>query len=631
VRPANQPRIAHPAVLIRRTLSLVSVSCCALLLWSAFPANPTCGAALLLLAAIAFADPTAGLMMVLALSPIATMAVSSFWGTPGDWAESVVLAAGLGWLLRQVIRDDCCRPAAGVWPAIILLCVGIASLGVQFAVVATRVSPLLLAADVAGSLHTYVTARSDSTLVVRPVALLLEGLLVFVVAATPRSADANRAVFRMFVFGACGAAVLNLTRLAGGALRSETPFAAALQLARTVRVSLPYADVNAAGSYFLLALFVAWGVLAAADKRARLAWAGAIVLLGAALWISGSRAALVACLATAIALTALRTIRARRYWTLAAVTTGAVLLFSIFPYPLIDPRSLDAIAIRAEMARAAFRLFSTEPLLGIGVGQFFERSGDFIRDPTVHALYAHENAHNNFLQVLAETGLVGFTAFVWLLVGAGRAIARTLRSQSGDRAVLTGATAGLCAFLVTCLAGHPLLITEVALAFWGLLGASVAPTPPVAAKSTVPARSLAAVALVTLAIGLPFRVGRATNAVDLDHIGFGVTRWNFDREGVRYRQMSSRATLFVPSDAAAIELPYRLQWGRDPVTLQLEFRGRTADRLVVADHEWRTYRLLVPEGANKRRYLPLGLTVLQGDPSAVLLGKISAHQQKGVR
>ena len=433
----------------------------------------------------------------------------------------------------------------------------------------------------------------------------------------------------MFVVGACGAAVLNLTRLASGALRSETPFAAALQLARSVRISLPYADVNAAGSYFLLALFTAWG-LAAADRRARGGWTIALLVLGAALWISGSRAALVACLVTAIAVSALRAITARRYWTLGAVTTGAVVLFAIFPYPLIDPRSLDAIAIRAEMSRAAFRMFSTEPLLGIGVGQFFERSGEFIRDPAVHAMYARENAHNNFLQILAETGLVGFTAFLWLLVDAGRAIARALRNGAPEKALPAGAVAGLCAFLATCLAGHPLLLTEVSLAFWGVLGASVAAAPPVDAKSMLPSRSLAAAALIVLAIGLPFRLGRATNAIDLEHVGFGVTRWNFDRDGVRYRQMSSRATLFVPSDATAIELPYRLQWGRDPVTLQLDFRGRISDRLVVSDHEWRTYRLLVPEGANKRRYLPLGLTVLQGEPAAVLLGKISVHQQKGV-
>jgi len=59
-----------------------------------------------------------------------------------------------------------------------------------------------LAVDLANSLDTYVTARSDSTLAIRPVALLLEGLLVFVVAATPRPADANRRVLRMFVVGA---------------------------------------------------------------------------------------------------------------------------------------------------------------------------------------------------------------------------------------------------------------------------------------------------------------------------------------------------------------------------------------------------------------------------------------------
>jgi hypothetical protein len=600
------------------------------LLWSAFPANPVCGAALVVLAAVAFADPAGGLMIVLALSPIATTAVSTFWGMPGDWAEMVALAAGFGWLLRQAIRDDCCRPAAAGWPALVLTVVAVGSLAAQLAVVATRISPSLMAAELAQSLPTYVTTRNQSTAVVKPVALLLETLLVFVVAATPRTADVNRRVLRMFVFGACGAAVLNLARLAGGALRSETPFAAAVQLVRTVRVSLPYADVNAAGSYFLLAILTAWGLAMAGPSRVRLGWLAAMMLLGAALWISGSRAALIAGLVTAIALSAVSALRARRYWLLAAVTAAAVLLFWIFPYPLIDPRSLDAIAIRAEMARAAFRMVSTEPLLGIGVGQFFDRSAEFIRDPAVHAAYARENAHNNFLQVLAETGIVGLTAFLWLLVDASRAIVRALRTQTGGRNLLTGAAAGVCAFLVTCLAGHPLLITEVSLAFWGVLGAIVAAAPPVAARSSVPSRTLAAAALLTLAVALPYRIGRATNAVDLDHVGYGLTLWNADRGGVKYRQIQSRATLFVPSDAMSIELPYRLQWGQDPVTLQLDFRGRTADRFVVSDHEWRTYRLVVPEVGSTRRYLPLGVTVLQGEPSAVLLGKISV-KQKGVQ
>jgi hypothetical protein len=628
---SSQPGLPCPAVLIR-TLSLVSALCCGLLLWSVLAANPVCAGVLMLIAGVAFADPAAGLMVVLALGPLATTAVSTLWGTPGDWAETVVLAAGLGWLLRQAVRGDRYRPAAGGQPAVVLACVGIASLGVQLAVLATRISPELLAADLVSSLHTYVPFRSESTLLVHPVALLLEGLLVFMVAATPRPADVNRRVLRMFALGACGAAVLNLTRLAGGALRSETPFATALQLARTVRISLPYPDVNAAGSYFILALFTAWGFLATAGLRARGAWAAAVAVLGGALWISGSRTALVAALLTAIALTALRTGRARRVWMLGAAATVAALLVAVFPFRIVDRTSLEAIGMRAEMARTAGRLLATEPLFGIGVGQFFERSGEFIRDPGVHAQYPHENAHNNFLQILAETGLVGMTVFLWLLAATGQAVVRSLRS--GDhRAVLSGAAAGLCAFLLTCLAGHPLLMTEPALAFWGVLGAVVASSPPGATRVGVSSRvmsAMAAAAVVTLVVGLPFRIARATNAVELDHVGYRVTRWNFDRDGVRYRQMTSGATLFVPADAAVIELPYRLQWGHEPVTLRLDFRGRTADRLVVSDHAWRTYRLVVPEIRNDRRYLPLVLTVLQGDESAVLLGKMSVHDRKGV-
>jgi hypothetical protein len=123
----------------------------------------------------------------------------------------------------------------------------------------------------------------------------------------------------------------------------------------------------------------------------------------------------------------------------------------------------------------------------------------------------------------------------------------------------------------------------------------------------------------------------AADVVDMDHVGYRVTLWNTDSGGVRYRQMESGATLFVPAEAAVVELPYRLQWGATAVTLQLEFLGRTADRLVVDNHDWRTYRLVVPEAHGTRRFLPLTLTVLQGDDAAVLLGKMTVRNRQGVR
>jgi O-antigen ligase len=618
-------------VFIRRTLSVVGALCCALLLWSAFSANTVCALVLLLIAAIAFADPVAGLMLVLAFSPVASVAVATFWGTPGDWAEMVVLAAALGWLLRQAVRGDCFQPVTGGRAVVILTLVGIASLVVQFSVLATQISREGLAADLRESLHGYATTRNLSAQAVRPVALLLEGLAVFTAAATPRAPGVSRRVLQMFALGACGAAVLNLSRFAGGALRSETPGAAALQLARTVRISLPYADVNAAGSYFLLALCVAAGLVAAARLRMRAVWAPVAVLLGGALWISGSRTALVAALVTAVALIARRAVHARRYRALGAAAAAALLLVWLFPFPIVHPGSLLAVATRAELGRTALRLFASEPLFGVGVGQFFARSAGAIRDPAIRLLYPQENAHNNFLQVLAETGIVGMAAFLWLLIAVAQAILYSSRREE-DARVLRGAAAGLCAFLATCLAGHPLLTTEVAIAFWGVLGTTVAAFPPAATTLPIRATRVAvAAAAIVLAAGLPFRIARATNAVELEHMGYRVTGWSFDRDGVRYRRMATGATLFVPARAAAIDLPYRLQWGHDPVTVQLNFRGRVANRLVVSDHRWQTYRMVVPATRGRERYLPLEIHVLAGDGSAVLLGKMEVHQRQGSR
>jgi hypothetical protein len=612
-----------------RTLSFVSFAGCAVLVWSGVVAHPACATILLLVAAAAFARPPAALMIALALSPVATMGIGILLGLRGEWAEAVVLAAGAGWLLRVGIDGRGRQRVVGAWPVAVLVCIALASLAVQFRVLAVKISPELLGPDVLGIAGNYITGRSQSGAIVRPVALLLEGLLLFAMGSSTIDARTMPRVLGMFVAGACGAAILNIARLANAAARSDAPLSTFLQLAQTVRVSLPYPDVNAAGSYFVLALFVAAGLVAAARGRARAARCLPLVPLAAAVWISGSRTALLAALLAAALVAVAGSGRRRAALRLAVVAAAAAFLIAVFPNPVLGRSAGGAIAIRAELARTAGRLFATAPVFGIGVGEFFDRSADYILDPAVRRIYPRENAHNNFLQLLAETGLVGFGAFLWLLAVSGRAMHRGLDADV-ERWPRAGAIGGTGAFLVTCLAGHPLLTPEVAFGFWGVLGIASAGAPA-AAAARFPGRLVAAAAALAIAGALPLRMRHAADAVDMDHVGYRVTLWNSDGTGVRYRKMESGATLFVPADAAVVDLPYRLQTGAAPVTLQLDFLGRTADRLVVDNDDWRSYRLVIPESHGTRRFLPLTLIVLEGDESAVLLGKMTVRYRKGAQ
>ena len=97
--------------------------------------------------------------------------------------------------------------------------------------------------------------------------------------------------------------------------------------------------------------------------------------------------------------------------------------------------------------------------------------------------YGVENAHNFFLQVGGELGLVGLGLFaIWLgaaLARAARALARAPRD-----ARLLGAAGGVAVFIITCLTGHPFLVGEVAYPFWMLFGLMTALAGPTLLSDT---------------------------------------------------------------------------------------------------------------------------------------------------
>jgi hypothetical protein len=252
-------------------------------------------------------------------------------------------------------------------------------------------------------------------------------------------------------------------------------------------------------------------------------------------------------------------------------------------------------------------------------------SGGFMPQ-SIYWFYFHENAHNNFLQIAGELGLTGLTMFLWLLGAAALRIGRGLRADPGDR-LLAGAAVGLGAFVATWLTSHPMLVPEVAYPFWILLGGALARAdgnaqPPtrearfgearghhVLASTAGPFRGAApivAVAIVLLAISIPFRAKRQMATIDFGRFSFGFYDWEGDPE-TRFRWTSRRATFFIPLNARQLHLSLRaIHMGSNtaPTEVSIAIGGRTFNRVLLVNDDWVTVPMrlpLLPEDENFQR------------------------------
>jgi O-antigen ligase len=124
-----------------------------------------------------------------------------------------------------------------------------------------------------------------------------------------------------------------------------------------------------------------------------------------------------------------------------------------------------ALSDRPEIFRSALLMYVHYPILGLGKGIFFRQSSIFEFSHSVFfALqYNGQNAHNYFLQILAETGIVGLILFCTLFLYQ----ARYLRNRHNQ--IVTVLVLGIFS---GNLYGHSLLIPNLLVLLFILLGAS---------------------------------------------------------------------------------------------------------------------------------------------------------------
>ena len=152
-----------------------------------------------------------------------------------------------------------------------------------------------------------------------------------------------------------------------------------------------------------------------------------------------------------------------------------------------DPHN-DSIRNRIVFNLVGLEMVARRPVVGVGPGMY---AGEFYpafrelarRDPGVamevlardFSDRAAEHAHNDWLEIWAETGTLGLAAWLWLLVAWAGSVVRALSSRAtafGGRALLVGLSAGVVALAVNASFNFPLHEPARATVFYLLLALS---------------------------------------------------------------------------------------------------------------------------------------------------------------
>jgi hypothetical protein len=393
----------------------------------------------------------------------------------------------------------------------------------------------------------------------------------------------------MLVVSVGALATLSIYRLVEVAIRSNASLDGVLALARTLRVSPLITDVNALGSLFLLVSPVALDWCLDSRTRGRGVAVLAVVLAGA--WLAGSRIAIALLPIAAVGLLAWRR-RPNRLRLAGAGLIAAVLMAVAILTPSIrHVGASTAWAVRRDMGVVTARMLSAAPVFGVGIGEFSRQSTPLM-PASLRALYARENAHNQFFQTAGELGLVGamaLAAVLWLM-------AQSIARQWGRPGHLAGLSVGVLAFLVSWLGQHPLLESHVAAAFWiaaGVLRGHVV----VATVRTGWLTRLAAGLVGGIVVSLPLQTALRASRVDLAGTFVKASLVRDEPGSPRYWAIERDGTVYLPGQAVACAFELRARGipGEADVTLQLDHQD--AGRLRVRRGEWRRAEILLPRAS----------------------------------
>jgi len=223
------------------------------------------------------------------------------------------------------------------------------------------------------------------------------------------------------------------------------------------------------------------------DGNRRMVVAGIAALMAGSIFLSGSRGGMLAFCIQMVVLAVLLLRSRHGHWK-NAVTLGAVLLLVIgflvwlggndLTHRLVsihtEAREEVTGGMRVSIDRDGLRMFLKRPTLGWGMGTF----------PTVYPQFRSfyttffvNEAHNDYLQLLVETGAAGFLIALWFLILTARKASSKLMNwtETATGSITVAALLGCIGILVHSALDFNLQIPANAAIFYVLCAIAAAP------------------------------------------------------------------------------------------------------------------------------------------------------------
>jgi hypothetical protein len=577
------------------------------------------------LLATAFLVPLSPYLWARTLPGVSPLAIAEILLAPFLLAAGVRFAAGL-----HAPASRLARPALVL--GTIVACSGIIGLAARQQVTNWPLEYLL---DFGRHLRSTYFNESPEFAPYHMAVLWIEGLTLAVFAERLLRVN-QRAWPAVLIAGGTAAAATAWIRLAEIAGRSGMDAAITLALFVDTRVNTLFTDVNATGSLFALylvpAIWLTWMALRPTEERRRwTAVAGygvSSIVLALAIWLTASR---VAHASVIVGLAVVWLTSLRWSWKTIALGLGGAALV-VTAAVVLNPGSASqsspstSAITRWEMARVALKITDQHPMFGVGLAEFRRESRAFISTELMKifpATGSGENAHNNFLQILAELGVVGLAGFLWLVVAGARSIPST--ADPSRAAVTSRALAGgVLAFLVSALGGHPFLTIPVLWTFCLMLGAVAGlgvPLPSSSAPMWARRIAIAAVCLLVISIPVRFWLLRYT---DRGFNYIGADRLMKDISGVAHHRAEPRSLWWIPADWKLVEVPLRVTGDSAlPCLAHVKVDGKPANIIAVGPTWTRATMQLSPPGDGR----PSRRVELQVDRAdcSLLVGEFSTR------